>query len=42
MTFNFLDLGYGSAIANVIFAITFVLASFYRLAAVAAPGGAAR
>ena len=29
VTFNFLDLGYGSAIANVIFAITFVLASLY-------------
>ena len=26
VTFNFLDLGYGSAIANVIFALTFVLA----------------
>jgi multiple sugar transport system permease protein len=29
VTFNFLDLGYGSAIANVIFAITFVLATLY-------------
>jgi len=29
VTFNFLDLGYGSAIANVIFALTFVLASLY-------------
>jgi multiple sugar transport system permease protein len=29
VTFNFLDLGYGSAIANVIFAATFVLASLY-------------
>ena len=27
VTFNFLDLGYGSAIANVIFALTFVLAA---------------
>ena len=29
VTFNFLDLGYGSAIANVIFALTFVLAAAY-------------
>jgi ABC-type sugar transport system permease subunit len=29
VTFNFLDLGYGSAIANVIFAVTFLLASLY-------------
>jgi multiple sugar transport system permease protein len=29
VTFNFLDLGYGSAIANVIFAVTFVLAALY-------------
>lgn len=29
VTFNFLDLGYGSAIANVIFAVTFVLAGLY-------------
>ena len=29
VTFNFLDLGYGSAIANVIFALTFVLAALY-------------
>ena len=28
-TFNFLDLGYGSAIANIILAVTFVLAIFY-------------
>jgi ABC-type sugar transport system permease subunit len=29
VTFNFLDLGYGSAIANVIFAVTFILAGLY-------------
>jgi multiple sugar transport system permease protein len=29
VTFNFLDLGYGSAIANVIFALTFILAALY-------------
>jgi len=29
VTFNFLDLGYGSAIANVIFAVTFLVASLY-------------
>jgi multiple sugar transport system permease protein len=29
VTFNFLDLGYGSAIANVIFALTFFLAALY-------------
>jgi ABC-type sugar transport system permease subunit len=29
VTFNFLDLGYGSAIANVIFALTFLLAALY-------------
>ncbi len=29
VTFNFLDLGYGSAIANVIFALTFFLAVLY-------------
>ena len=29
VTFNFLDLGYGSAIANVIFALTLLLALFY-------------
>jgi ABC-type sugar transport system permease subunit len=29
VTFNFLDLGYGSAIANVIFAITMLLAILY-------------
>lgn len=29
VTFNFLDFGYGAAIANVIFAMTFVLASLY-------------
>ena len=28
-TFNFLDLGYGSAIANIIFALTFMLAILY-------------
>lgn len=29
VTFNFLDFGYGSAIANVIFALTFILATLY-------------
>jgi multiple sugar transport system permease protein len=29
VTFNFLDLGYGAAIANVLFAIMFVLALVY-------------
>jgi multiple sugar transport system permease protein len=29
VTFNFLDLGYGAAIANVIFAMTFLLAALY-------------
>ena len=29
VTFNFLDLGYGSAIANIIFALTFLLATLY-------------
>jgi ABC-type sugar transport system permease subunit len=29
VTFNFLDLGYGSAIANVIFGLTFILAALY-------------
>ncbi len=29
VTFNFLDLGYGAAIANVIFALTFLLAALY-------------
>ena len=29
VTFNFLDLGYGSAIANIIFALTFLLAILY-------------
>jgi ABC-type sugar transport system permease subunit len=29
VTFNFLDLGYGSAIANIIFALTFLLAALY-------------
>lgn len=29
VTFNFLDLGYGAAIANVIFALTFLLAAAY-------------
>ena len=29
VTFNFLDLGYGSAIANVIFAVTMLLAMLY-------------
>ncbi len=29
VTFNFLDLGYGAAIANVIFAITLLLAGLY-------------
>lgn len=29
VTFNFLDLGYGSAIANIIFALTFILATIY-------------
>lgn len=29
VTFNFLDLGYGAAIANVIFALTFILATLY-------------
>ena len=31
VTFNFLDLGYGSAIANVIFAVTVLLAVIYVL-----------
>jgi len=29
VTFNFLDLGYGSAIANIIFSLTFFLAVLY-------------
>ena len=29
MTFNFLDLGYGAAIANVIFVLSFLLAILY-------------
>jgi multiple sugar transport system permease protein len=29
VTFNFLDLGYGSAIANIIFALSFLLAALY-------------
>ena len=29
VTFNFLDLGYGAAIANIIFALTFLLAALY-------------
>lgn len=29
VTFNFLDIGYGAAIANVIFALTFILAAAY-------------
>ena len=29
VTFNFLDLGYGSAIANIIFVLTFLLATIY-------------
>ncbi len=41
VTFNFLDIGYGAAIANLIFLLTLLLAILYiRLMRPAGPGGA--